>query len=432
MALQIGVIADDFTGATDIAGFLVEGGLRTAQLTGVPTVPLPDVDAIVISLKSRSIPAGDAVVQSLAAHEALRDAGAERIIFKYCSTFDSTPEGNIGPVTDALMQATGADITVVSPALPVNGRTVYNGYLFVNGVPLDESGMRNHPVTPMTDASLVRLMEAQSEGKAAVIPVTVIERGAEAIREALAQLREQGIRYAVTDTLTAEHLTAIGEATTDLPLVTGGSGIGGGLARALSGRDAASASESAASDWTLIEGRAVVFSGSASEMTNKQVAAYREVAPSLAVDVDRLLTEAAAEQTAYRDEVLAWVLEQPAAPAPLVYATADPEAVRGLQQRYGAETTSATIEGLFAWLAAELRGAEVTRFIVAGGETSGIVTTSLGVEGFHIGPQIAPGVPWVRSLDGTLDLALKSGNFGDVDFFSRAQGLTDQTTRESR
>ncbi|WP_282825135.1 four-carbon acid sugar kinase family protein [Gulosibacter sediminis] len=302
----------------------------------------------------------------------------------------------------------------------------------VDGAPLDESGMRNHPVTPMTDASLVRLMEAQSEGKAAVIPVTVIERGAEAIREALAQLREQGIRYAVTDTLTAEHLTAIGEATTDLPLVTGGSGIGGGLARALSGRDAASASESAASDWTPIEGRAVVFSGSASEMTNKQVAAYREVAPSLAVDVDRLLTEAAAEQTAYRDEVLAWVLEQPAAPAPLVYATADPEAVRGLQQRYGAETTSATIEGLFAWLAAELRGTGVTRFIVAGGETSGIVTTSLGVEGFHIGPQIAPGVPWVRSLDGTLELALKSGNFGDVDFFSRAQGLTDQTTRESR
>jgi uncharacterized protein YgbK (DUF1537 family) len=428
VALQIGVIADDFTGATDIAGFLVEGGLRTAQLNGVPTNPLPDVDAIVISLKSRSIAPADAVAQSLAAHRALHDAGAERIIFKYCSTFDSTPEGNIGPVTDALMHATGADITVVSPALPVNGRTVYNGYLFVNGVPLDESGMRNHPVTPMTDASLVRLMEGQSEGKAAVIPVTVIDRGADAIRAALAQLREQGIRYAVTDTLTAEHLTAIGEATSELPLVTGGSGIGGGLARVLTGTDAAGTS--AANDWVPLEGRAVVFSGSASEMTNKQVAAYREVAPSLAVDVDRLLTEAAADETAYRDEVRAWVLEQPASPAPLVYATADPDTVRGLQQRYGVDTTSATIEGLFAWLATELRDAGVTRFIVAGGETSGIVTTSLGVEGFHIGPQIAPGVPWVRSLDGTLDLALKSGNFGDVDFFSRAQAT--KTAEESR
>jgi uncharacterized protein YgbK (DUF1537 family) len=271
-------------------------------------------------------------------------------------------------------------------------------------------------------------MEGQSEGKAAVIPVTVIDRGADAIRAALAQLREQGIRYAVTDTLTAEHLTAIGEATSELPLVTGGSGIGGGLARVLTGTDAAGTS--AANDWVPLEGRAVVFSGSASEMTNKQVAAYREVAPSLAVDVDRLLTEAAADETAYRDEVRAWVLEQPASPAPLVYATADPDTVRGLQQRYGVDTTSATIEGLFAWLATELRDAGVTRFIVAGGETSGIVTTSLGVEGFHIGPQIAPGVPWVRSLDGTLDLALKSGNFGDVDFFSRAQAT--KTAEESR
>lgn len=428
MALQIGVIADDFTGATDIAGFLVEGGLRTAQLNGVPAGPLPDVDAVVISLKSRSIDPVDAVAQSLAAQRALDAAGAERIVFKYCSTFDSTPQGNIGPVTDALMAATGADITVVTPALPVNGRTVYNGYLFVNGVPLDESGMRNHPVTPMTDASLVRLMEGQSEGKAAVIPVSVIDRGPEAIRAALAELRAQGIRYAVTDTLTAEHLTAIGAATADLPLVTGGSGIGGGLARALSGQDAAGSAASAASDWAPIDGRVVVFSGSASEMTNKQVAAYRDVAPALAVDVDRLL----ADEGAYREDVLAWVLEQPASPAPLVYATADPATVRGLQECYGAATTSATIEGLFAWLASQLRDAGVTRFIVAGGETSGIVTTTLGVEGFHIGPQIAPGVPWVRSLDGSLELALKSGNFGDVDFFARAQGLADSAAQEAR
>lgn len=413
MGLKLGVIADDFTGATDIAGFLVSGGLRTVQVNGVPSGPLPDVDAVVVSLKSRSIDPDEAVRLSLAALDALRDARAERILFKYCSTFDSTPRGNIGPVTDALMAALDAPITVVCPSLPVNGRTVYQGRLFVGDVPLEESGMRHHPVTPMTDSSLVRLMEGQSSGRAAVVPWPTIAAGPQAIRAALDALAADGVRYAVLDTLTDADLTAIGEATAHLALTTGGSGLGGGVARALT---VATDTESAP-DYRHVEGRGVVLSGSCSVRTNEQVAAYRDEAPSLAVDVDRLV----ADPEGYRTEVLAWVLDQPAEPAPLVYATAAPEVVQRLQSVHGAERVSEAVESLFGWLAVQLREAGVRRFVVAGGETSGSVTTALEVDGFHVGPQIAPGVPWVRSLDDATELALKSGNFGDVDFFSRAQ-----------
>ncbi len=416
MTVRLGVIADDFTGATDIAGFLVSNGLRTVQVSGVPTdePPLDEVDAIVVSLKSRSIPSTEAVDLSLGALRWLQQVGAERFFFKYCSTFDSTPAGNIGPVTDALLDALGEDLTVICPSLPVNGRSVYFGYLFAGAVPLNESGMEHHPVTPMTDANLMRVMEAQSTGSAGNVPWDVVEQGPQAVVDALEALRGQGVRYAVLDTLSDAHLDVIGRAVADFALVTGGSGLGAGIARALTADEDADP----AAAWRSVPGRAVVLSGSCSVMTNRQVAAYREAGPALEVDVDRLL----ADPDAYRAEVLAWVLDRPQdGPAPLVFATAPPEHVKALQARHGAERTSAAIEDLFAWLATALREAGVTRFIVAGGETSGAVSTSLRIDGFHVGPQIAPGVPWVRSLDGTTELALKSGNFGDVDFFARAQ-----------
>lgn len=412
MPLRLGVIADDFTGATDIAGFLVAGGLRTAQINGLPTEPLPDADAFVISLKSRSIEPREAVDLSLAAHAHLRAAGAERIFFKYCSTFDSSPRGNIGPVTDALMDAEGADLTVLVPALPVNGRTVYNGYLFVNGVPLHESGMRHHPITPMTDSNLMRVMQAQGRGTCGVLTAPTIDAGVDAVREALGEQRSAGARYVVVDTLRDAHLDTIGEAVRDLPLVTGGSGLGGALARALSGGTATGDAQ-----WHHLPGRAVILSGSASEMTNAQVDQYQHRAPSLAVDVDRLV----ADPETYREEVLAWIVDQPAEPAPMVHATARPEQVRALQDKHGAEVASGAIEDMVGRLAVALRDKGFTRFIVAGGETSGAVTTALGVSGFHVGPQIAPGVPWVRALDDSVELALKSGNFGAPDFFSHAQ-----------
>ena len=414
MALRLGVIADDFTGATDIAGFLVANGLATVQLNGVPEPDrIPDVDAVVVSLKSRSIPAPEAVEMSLASLAALRARGAERILFKYCSTFDSTPKGNIGPVTDALLDALGADFTIVCPALPVNGRSVYHGYLFVGDVLLNESSMRHHPVTPMTDASLVRVMAAQSSGRAANVPWPVIADGPDALRAALDSLRADGVRYAVLDTITDADLDTIGAAVADLPLVTGGSGLGAGLARALTSAEGAPH----AKPWTPVAGRAVLLSGSCSAMTNAQVADYLPLGPALRVSVDELISD----PEGYSRRVLDWVLEQPEAPAPLVYATSGPEEVRRLQDAYGAAETADAIEGLFGRLAKQLAAAGYRRFVVAGGETSGSVTTALGVDGFHVGPQIAPGVPWVRSLDDSLELALKSGNFGSPDFFSRAQ-----------
>lgn len=415
MPVQLGVIADDFTGATDIASFLVTNGLKTIQLnglTGHPALPA-DVQAVVISLKSRSIPARDAISQSLAALELLRDYGAERFFFKYCSTFDSTTEGNIGPVTDALLGALEQDFTVVCPALPINGRTTYQGYLFVNGVPLHESGMRNHPVTPMRDSSLVRLMEGQASGRAGIVNVDTVEAGTQAVEARLQELRSQGVRYAVLDATNATHLNVLGEATRNLRLLTGGSGLGGGLASALR---AGSANDS--HEFVAKAGRTVVLSGSCSVRTNEQVVAYRDLAPSLAVDVDRLVTA----PQGYVQEVLEWFAAQPSeGPAPLIYATSGPEEVQRLQESYGAETTSNVIEGFFGRLAEALADFGVERMIVAGGETSGAVTTALKVDGFEVGPTIAPGVPWVRSLNGSIDLALKSGNFGTVDFFSEAQ-----------
>ena len=414
--MRLGVIADDFTGATDIAGFLVANGLRTVQLNGVPPAGL-DVaaEAVVISLKSRSCPVEEAVSQSLASLEWLRARDCEGFFFKYCSTFDSTAKGNIGPVTDALLDALGQDFTVICPVLPVNGRTIYNGYLFVNGVPLAESGMRDHPVTPMRDSNLMRLMDAQSRGRTGNVNSSVMDAGPEAVRQALARLRAEGFRYAVLDALSDAHLMVMGQAVAGMRLVTGGSGLADGMARAWGGGDAAAA----AAEGHPGSGRAVVLSGSCSQMTNAQVAAYRASAPALAMSVERCLSDAG-----YAGELSAWVLSQPAeGPAPLVYATTDPAGLREVQARFGAGPASEAVERVFGDLAKRLEGAGFARFIVAGGETSGVVTQSLGISGFHIGPQIAPGVPWVRAIDRPVSLALKSGNFGGERFFLEAQEM---------
>ncbi|MGL5814042.1 MAG: 3-oxo-tetronate kinase [Aeromonas sp.] len=411
--MKLGVIADDFTGATDIAGFLVENGLSTLQLSGVPKDhDLPEVDAIVISLKSRSCPVDEAVHDSLAALSWLKARGCPRIYQKYCSTFDSTAQGNIGPVTDALLGALGHDFTLICPALPINGRTVYQGNLFVGPQPLAESGMRHHPITPMQDSNLLRLMEAQASGRAGLVPFATIAQGADAIATAFVQLQAERVRYAVVDTLNEQHLLDIAAASLPLPLLTGGSGLAIGLARALGGGDLQGAREAG---WPSAR-RAVVLSGSCSEMTNRQVAHYRKQAPSLALEVDACLG-----RPDYPKELARWVLAQPSSPAPMIYATTSPAELARIQQSHGQQAASGAVEHCFARLARLLRGAGVDGFIIAGGETSSRVTQALGVKAFHIGPQIAPGVPWVRATDAPLSLALKSGNFGDGAFFSKAQ-----------
>ncbi|MBJ2064113.1 four-carbon acid sugar kinase family protein [Serratia odorifera] len=416
--MLLGVIADDFTGATDIASFLVENGLPTVQLNGVPQDDSPlAAQAVVIGLKSRSCPVEQAVEQSLQALAWLQRQGCQQFYFKYCSTFDSTTQGNIGPVTDALLNALGESQTVISPALPVNGRTVYQGYLFVMDQLLSESGMRHHPVTPMTDSNLLRLMEAQAEGRCGLVNASEIDRGATVVQDKLRQLAQQGVRYAVLDALNEQHLLTQGQALKDMKLVTGGSGLAIGLARQWAQPGHSKAQAAGAPQGA----KAVVLSGSCSTMTNRQVACYRQQAASHAIDVARCIT--ADDRAAYAGELSAWVQQHADtnALAPLVYATAEPDTLQQIQRQYGVDAASHAVEALFAALVKQLQQAGFSRFIVAGGETSGVVTQALAIRGFHIGPCISPGVPWVRAIEQPVSLALKSGNFGDENFFARAQ-----------
>ena len=415
--MKLGVIADDFTGATDVAGFLVEYGIPTIQINGVPDPAYgEEAEAYVVSLKTRACPPEEAVEQSLRALSWLQSRGCDRFYFKYCSTFDSTDRGNIGPVADAILKTLGSGCSVVCPALPVNGRTVYKGYLFVSDQLLHESGMRSHPLNPMRDSKLSRLLEKQSSGRVAGLYAEVIDQGEAAVRHQLKQCADAGYRYVVTDTLADDHLAVIAEAVRDFPLVTGGSGLAMALAK-LQQKDAAAIA--AAKRLGRPEpGKTVVLSGSCSEATQKQVEVYRKKAPSMRIEVERCVEAA----DAYVAELLQWAGEQLAAGrAPLLFATTAAEELSENSRRYGREEAGQAIEEVFGKLAAGLAGQGAQNFIVAGGETSGRVVQSLGIEAFRIGPQVSPGVPWVRSTDGSHALILKSGNFGDEDFFARAQ-----------
>lgn len=417
MALLTGVIADDFTGATDIAGFMAQQGLQVALLPGVPSPDArwqDDADVIVISLKSRSLPAEEAIRQTLCCAQWLTEsAGARQIYFKYCSTFDSTPDGNIGPVSDALMAQTSCRAIIHSPALPQNGRTLVHGHLFVNGALLNQSGMENHPINPMWDARLVELLKPQTDGKAAVIDLVTVRAGSAALRARYQALADQGFRHIVVDALTEDDLAIQAAAFGDLPLLAGGSGLGGALA--------ARASTQATADgrFTFPEDKkAVVLSGSCSVMTNRQVNAYKAQAPALALDVASCISD----DPQYIATLADWVeAHSGSALAPLVYATQPPEQLKATQQRFGERAASAAVERTFAQLATRLRERGFNTFIVAGGETSGTTVDALKVKRLKVGRPIVPGVPWVQDSAQQLSLALKSGNFGDEDFFFRAQ-----------
>ncbi len=422
MPILFGAVADDFTGATDLANTLVRGGMRTVQLIDVPPpdLPPPDADAVVVALKSRTIPASDAVAQSLAALDWLRRAGARQAMFKYCSTFDSTEAGNIGPVADALLDAVGGDFTIFCPAFPENGRTIFNGYLFVGDGLLSESGMRHHPLTPMTDPSLVRVLARQTPHRVGLVRFADVRRGPEAIRAAFAGLRAQGVRHAIVDAVGDEDLRAIGAAMADLPLITGGSGIALGVpdnfrhAGLLPGGVAADA-------LPAVGGPVAVLSGSCSTATLGQVEAMRAAGRPV-FEIDPLAPMTGGDQAA---AALDWAMQRLAGGGPvLISASAPPERVRVAQERLGREQAGTLVEAVLAAVAVGLRQrAGVRRFVVAGGETSGAVVKSLGVTGLRIGSQIDPGVPWTASLDDPpLALALKSGNFGAADFFLRAAG----------
>ncbi|MFD1701756.1 3-oxo-tetronate kinase [Methylopila henanensis] len=415
----LGCIADDLTGATDLALMLAREGLRTVQANGLPTddLALDGVDAVVVALKSRTIPAAEAVEQSLAAADRLLALGAQRLFFKYCSTFDSTDEGNIGPVADALLDRLGARFTIACPAFPANGRTIEHGLLYVNGTPLAESSMKDHPLTPMRDSDLVAVLGRQTARKVGLVDIADVGRGADAIRAAFAREEGDGKAYAIVDAVRDEDLRAIGAASADLPLITGGSGVAMGLPAAW--REAGLVAElfEPAARLEAPSGRRVILAGSCSTATRGQVAAAREAGvPDFKVDPRGIASGAIAAE-----DVTTWVVSQKPDGLAMVWSSADPEEVKAAQAELGRDAAGALVEGLLGEVASALADRGFTRFLVAGGETSGAVVQALKVDAFAIGPEIDPGVPWTRSVGGRqLALALKSGNFGAPDFFLKA------------
>ncbi|MDQ0036365.1 uncharacterized protein YgbK (DUF1537 family) [Variovorax boronicumulans] len=415
--LVLGCIADDFTGATDLANNLVRAGMRVVQAIGVPATPLDaEVDAVVVALKSRTIAPAEAIAQSLDALRWLQAQGARQIYFKYCSTFDSTPQGNIGPVTEALMDALNCDFTIATPAFPDNKRTVFKGYLFAGDVLLNESGMQNHPLTPMTDANLVRVLQAQCTRKVGLVDHTVVARGDAAITERIAQLKSEGVSVAIVDAVSNDDLLRLGPALAKMPLVTAGSGVAIGLPAnfGLSPSSQASALPAA-------NGLRAVVSGSCSLATNRQVLDFIQRGGA-ALAIDPLRIAAGVDVAA---EALAWAAPLVANQPVLVYSTAEAGAVKSVQGKLGVEEAGAMVERTIAAIARGLVDQGVRQLVVAGGETSGACVQALGIAQMQIGPQIDPGVPWcharAEAAEGAgVHIALKSGNFGGDDFFIKA------------
>tara|TARA_R110000751_G_scaffold131275_4_gene233597 strand:- start:21788 stop:23017 length:1230 start_codon:yes stop_codon:yes gene_type:complete len=401
--MKIGVIADDFTGASDIALTLAEAGMKTLLLANTPSGTSIVCEAAVISLKSRTAPLADAVQQSLLACDWLTAQGAEQIIFKVCSTFDSTDAGNIGPVIAALAAHLGERAVIVCPAFPENGRSVYQGHLFVRDRLLNESGMQNHPLTPMKDPDLRRVLARQTSWPVAHVPMQTVAMGPSAVMAAL----EAQVAMFIVDAIADKDLHTIGAAAKGRRLLCGGSGIALGLPANLG-------FQPGIPSWSGVRGRGVILSGSCSLATRAQIRRYQQIAPALELSADAIMNGAHTVES-----VADWVMAQKN-DAPLVYSSADPDAVKAAQERHGQEIVAETIEGLFQALAAELARRGIARLLCAGGETSGAVVKGLSAQTMTIGIRLAAGVPAMLVDDGSLAIALKSGNFGDDDFFATA------------
>ena len=417
MTTVLGCIADDFTGATDLAGLLARSGVQVSLRIGVPSEPPKDTGPFeVIALKSRTAPVAEAVAETRAALAWLKAAGAQRFFWKYCSTFDSTAEGNIGPVAEALMQDIDTDQTIYCPAFPENGRSIFMGNLFVGQQPLSESPMKDHPLTPMRDSNLMRLLEPQVTQAVGLADRLTVAQGADVLRARLGALRTQGVAHVVVDAVADADLKIIAQACRDMPLMTGGSAVAMPLP-ALYLADGTLSADAPKTQIPAVGAKTMILSGSCSSMTNAQVAAYLSTGvPSFRLD-PLTLTQSGS------GPVLEWLAQQDLATAPLIYATADPDSVKAAQVKLGVAEAGALIEQTLAACAVAARDAGARRFIVAGGETSGAVTQALDVTRLDIGPEIAPGVPWTFATSGghQVALTLKSGNFGAEGFFVDAQ-----------
>ncbi len=422
--MLLGCIADDFTGATDLANTLVRYGMRTVQLLGVPEDgdEVPDADAVVVALKSRTTPAQDAIDESVAALHWLQDAGCQQFFFKYCSTFDSTADGNIGPVADALLDELESDFTIACPAFPENARTIFKGHLFVGDVLLNQSGMENHPLTPMTDANLVRVLQSQTSHKVGLVKHDTVASGVDAVLAACQKLVQEGYRHAIVDAVTDADLEVIGEACAGLKLITGGSGVALGLPANF--RSTGALQQTASADaLPQIKGASIVLAGSCSTATLAQVENMKATCPAFRIDPDQL-----AEGVDVAQAAIEFAASKMADGPVLVYSSAAADQIQAVQAKLGREVAGSMIEKTLASIATSVVADHgVRRIVVAGGETSGAVVTALGIKGLRIGPQIDPGVPWTTSLgDPELALALKSGNFGSEDFFLKSLRQLDQ------
>lgn len=421
--MLLGAVADDLTGATDLSLMLSREGMKTIQVIGVPgsDIAFGDADAVVVALKSRTNPADEAVGMSLSAARALLGAGAEQLLFKYCSTFDSTDKGNIGPVTDALMDIVGADLTIACPAFPATGRSIYKGYLFVGDVLLSESPMRNHPLTPMRDPSLVRVLQRQTAAKVGLVDLNSVEQGVDGVAAAFARARREGERIVIVDAVRDEHLRTVGSACAGMKLLTGGSGIAMGLPENF--RRAGKLKKNASAEGIKAPpGKAAIIAGSCSAATRRQI--ETAIAAGLPAFQVNALDVAAGAATA--GQIVQWALANSSAGIPLIYSSADPDVVAEVQAQLGRERAGAIVEAVLASVGTALRDRGFTRFIVAGGETAGAVVGALGVTALEIGPEIDPGVPWTLAVGAhPLALALKSGNFGASDFFLKALAMLD-------
>ena len=417
MSLALGAVADDYTGASDLAGTFAGAGLRVVQTIGVPPddLDLPEVDAVVVALKSRSIAAERAVELSLAADSWLRSRGAGHVLFKVCSTFDSTDAGNIGPVTEALAARAGA-VPLVCPAFPRNRRTVYRGHLFVGDDRLDESPLKDHPLNPMRDSSLVRTLARQSTKPVGLIPIEIVEEGVDAVLARAAALAAEGCGSIVIDAVLDRHLDVLGRAALASGLSTGASGLGLGLARGVAQSSKMQPSATLAPRDAGSPG-SLLLAGSCSAATLKQIArAEANGVPVRHLDVEALMAGGRV------DETVAWARERLARGPVLVATSRSPAEVAALQQRYGASAVSERLEAALADVA-EALAPDLTRLIVAGGETSGAVVDRLGFQAFALGTEIATGVPLLQVIGARhpgLGLVLKSGNFGGEDFFADA------------
>jgi uncharacterized protein YgbK (DUF1537 family) len=424
VTLKLGCIADDYTGASDLANTLTRAGLRTVQTIGVPAddLALPEVDAVVVSLKSRSIEASLAVSRSQSAEKWLRGRGAKHVLFKICSTFDSTDKGNIGPVMDALRADAGERMVLVTPAFPETGRTVYQGNLFVGPVPLNESPLKDHPLNPMHDSNLVRVLARQSKTRIALVDLSVVARGPDAVRTRLADLSKGGVGAAIIDAVFDRDLETIGTVALDHRLSVGASGIGLGLVRAIVAASGSKAKAGDAASEPAVGGPAACLAGSCSQATLQQIANAEKIMAVLRLDPDRVV--AGDKEEARR--ALAWARERLESGAVLIASSATPDEVLALQARHGRDAAGHAIEQAMADIAEGLVQAGVRRLVVAGGETSGAVVDRLGIPGFLVGAEIAAGVPVLRAVGakrGAMLLALKSGNFGGPEFFSDALAL---------